>query len=151
MRKLAVLMALFTLLIGSSAFALPLPLNFDGTIWEGTVGLQSPGSGGSLQQTTIVMTFDTADGYNNNYISGTIAAASGWTLPAGFPTEFSAVIGPFDTSLLHMTATDATGVANTLILADAFKKGRLHTLGIRGSILGGPIAGTTFMGSLKLQ
>jgi hypothetical protein len=153
MRKLAVLMALFSLLIGSGAFALPLPLNFDGTVWQGTVELQSPGSGGSAQQATIVMTFDNAVGPNNNYISGTIMAASGSTLPAGFPTEFSAVIGPFATSLLHMTATDTTpgGVDNTLIFADAFKKGRLHTLGIRGSILGGPLAGTTFMGSLKLQ
>ena len=66
MRKLAVLMALFSLLIGSSAFALPLPLNFDGTVWQGTVELQSPGSGGSVQQATIVMTFDNADGPNNN-------------------------------------------------------------------------------------
>src|SRR5208337_1497676 len=134
-----------------SAFALPLPLNFDGTVWQGTVKLQSPGSGGTIQQATIVVTFDTADGWNNNYISGTITGANGSTLPAGFPTEFSAVIGPFAASLLHITATDSTGVDNTFILADAFKKGRLHTLGIRGSILGGVLAGTTFMGSLQLQ
>ena len=139
MRKLAVLVALCTVLIGSSAFALPLPLNFDGTVWQGTVEYQSPGAKGTVLSTTIVMTFETADGPNNNYISGTITGPSGAPLPSGFPTEFSAVIGPFATSLLHMTAIDTTtgDVANTLILGDFFKHRRMHTLGIRGSILGG--------------
>ena len=108
MRKLAVLVALFTLLVGSSAFALPLPPNLDGTVWQGTVEYQSPGATGTVLSTTIVLTFATADGRNNNYVSGTITAPAGSTLPTGFPTEFSAVIGPFATSLLHMTATDTT-------------------------------------------
>jgi len=153
MRKLAVLMALFTLLIGSSAFALPLPLNFNGTVWQGTVTIQTPGSGGASEQAQIVITFENSDGANNDFISGTITAASGSTLPPGFPTEFSAVLGPFAASLVHMTATDAatTNPANAIIFGDAYKKGRLHTLGVHASILSGPLQGSSFFGFLHLQ
>lgn len=153
MKKIAVLTALFTLLIGTSVFALPLPLNFNGTVWQGTVTIQAPGSGGTSQQANIVMTFETADGTNNDFISGTITAASGSTLPAGFPTEFSAVLGPFATSFMHMTATDgaSTNASNAVIFADAYKKARLRTLGVHASILSGPLQGSTFFGFLKLQ
>ena len=149
MRKIAVLAALFTVLMATSVFALPLPLNFNGTVWQGNVTIQTPGAG-TAEQVDIEITFGTSDGSNNDFISGTITAASGSTLPAGFPTEFSAVLGPFATSLVHMTATDGA-TSNAIIFGDAYKKGRLHTLGVHASILSGTLQGSTFFGFLKLQ
>ncbi len=148
MRKAAVLAVLFTFLLGSLAMAAavaPQPTGpFSGATWTGNITYQTD-SEAPPETIPVVIFFGPAGGPNNSFVAGTIAADAGDTLPGGFPTTFSAVIGPFSASFAHMTAPD------TIMLADAFRRGRAHKLGIRGSIVGGPLAGTTFMGVLSQQ
>lgn len=149
MRKVVILATMFALLlISNSAFA-SRPQNFSDTVWDGWIDCQAPGPNGALTTIQIVLTFGTV--FDPYCITGTIGAI-GSSLPTGFPTEFSATIGPIDMNYVHMAATDVTGTDNAVVFADALKPAkRQHSLAIRGNIIGGPMAGTSFVGFLYLQ
>lgn len=145
MKRFAVLMAMVSLLFAGPALAAGLPLNFAGTAWQGDVTYVT--ESGTPASLNVVLTFATQNGPNNVFLTGTIEASdpASAPLPDGFPSTFTAIAGPFATSLLHMTGPDS------IMFADVFRKGKLRRLGIRGSITGGALNGSTFMGMLIMQ
>jgi len=143
MRKLAVLVGVVTLLLSSAAFAKPLPYNLSRTVWSGDISCLDPS--GTRQTFPIVITFGTQSPTSkkmNYFISGTIASGSAIPLPDGFPTAFSAMMGPFVSGLMQFTAIDS------VIFADAYGAAAAN-LRIRGSITGGNMAGNSFWGLVE--